>query len=72
MAGRANLDEEVLLDLVGSLLVGLALGAGLYQSVQVKSQVTDLVTQILTSLSPASGQAYYLFIIKKVIARMLH
>lgn len=72
MAGRANLDEEVLLDLVGSLLVGLALGAGLYQSVQVKSQVTDLVTQILTSLSPASGQAYYLFIIKKIIARMLH
>ena len=72
MAGRANLDEEVLLDLVGSLLVGLALGAGLYQSVQVKSQVTDLVTQILTSLSPASGQAYYLFIIKKMIARMLH
>ena len=52
---RADLDEEVLLELGSSLLVGLALGALLYQGVQVKAQVAYLVTQVLTSLSPASS-----------------
>ena len=55
MAERVHLDEEIFLDLVGSLLVGLALGAGFYQSVQVKSQVTNLVTQVLTGLGPATA-----------------
>ncbi len=53
-ARRAHLDEEVLLELGGCLLVSFALGAGLYQGVEVKAQVTHLVTQVLTGLSPAT------------------
>lgn len=52
--GGHYLDEEVLLELSGGLLVSLALGALFYESVQIKSQVTHLVAQVLTSLSPAS------------------
>ena len=51
---NANLDEEVLLELGGGLLVGLALGALLYEGVEVKPQVAHLVAQVLTSLSPAA------------------
>lgn len=53
----ANLDEEVLLELCGSLLVGLALGALLYEGVEVEAQVAHLVAQVLTSLSPAASMS---------------
>ena len=52
---NANLDEEVLLELGGGLLVSLALGALLYEGVEVKPQVAHLVAQVLTSLSPAAS-----------------
>ena len=52
---KSDLDEEVLLELVGSLLVCLALLAALNQGVQVEAQVTHLVAQVLPSLSPAPG-----------------
>ena len=55
--GGADLDEEVLLELGGSLLVGLALGALLYEGVQVEAQVAHLVAQVLTGLSPASSSS---------------
>ena len=40
----ADLDEEILLELSGSLLVSLALGALFYEGVEVKAQVAHLVT----------------------------
>lgn len=52
---NANLDEEVLLELGGGLLVSLALGALLYEGVEVKPQVAHLVAQVLASLSPAAS-----------------
>lgn len=48
-----HLCKEVLLQLVCGLLVRLVLLTALNQSVQVKSQVTNLVTELFTSVSPA-------------------
>lgn len=48
-----HLDQKVLLELVGSLLVSLTLGVVLDQGVDVKAQVAHLVTQLFAGLSPA-------------------
>lgn len=51
------LQQEVLLELVSRLPVGLVLAAVLDEGVEVKAQVAHLVAQLLTSLSPADAES---------------